>query len=225
MSLTVMTYSSMGESVANKLVRSCQVYGYDLTFIGKDTGFRDFRQIKIDLVLESLRQVSTEYAMYTDAPDSWFLSSDILKTHKKYFNSEIVISGNRDHYPTTELYETHEIPEAKTSFRFICSSQFIGKTAELIKLFEIMQNAYAGYVDQEAWHLLKAKDLASFHIDHNCRLFLNMTNVFESELDADFKLTETKIRPCSIHFGGAKGDDPNAKAMESIYQKWEQSLT
>lgn len=202
------------------LVNSCSIYQYDLEY--HDFNFQNFRQFKIDHILEYLRNSTDEIIMYTDALDSWFLRDDVLKVYKKYFKNKVVISANRDHYPVSDLYT--DFPETdESSFKFICSSQFIGERKKLIALFETMQQAYAGYVDQEAWHLLKAKGLADFEIDHKCRLFLNMTQVSADELTDDWMLKETKVRPCSIHFGGAKGDSPNAIMMREMYQKWLQN--
>jgi hypothetical protein len=212
-----------GEFNSGKLIASCQKYGYELDFYAKDQGFHNFRQIKMDYILEFLRTVEHEYVMFTDAWDSWLLTADILKVYKKHFDNKIVISGNRDHYPQTDLYDmvkdVGEFP-TDTSFRFVCSAQFMGPTKKLIELFEKMDQEYKGYTDQEGWHVLKVKKLFDYEIDSQCRLFLNMTNVEESELDEHFVLGETGIRPCSIHFGGPKGDHPNAIAMARFFDKW-----
>jgi hypothetical protein len=50
-------------------------------------------------------------------------------------------------------------------------------------------------------------------------LFLNMTNVLPEELTKDLRLTETKKKPCSIHFGGPKGADQNAVNMQLVWRR------
>lgn len=223
--LTVITYSSMGEDVAFKLKASCEKFNYNLEFIGKDEWFRDFRQIKIDLILKVLKNIHTKYVCYTDAPDSWFLRGDILSVYKKNFPmNQIVVSGNRDHYPETTLYDFKDTDFPQdSSFRFICSSQFIGTTKELINFFEVMQREYQGTVDQEGWHYLFAKKLYPFEIDSRCKLFLNMTNVNIDELGIGFFLKETGVIPCAIHFGGAKGESPNGLAMIKAWEIFQSS--
>lgn len=222
MNLSVITYSSMGQTIARKLVESCRDFDYNLSFIGADVWFKDFRQIKINLVLEELKKIETEYTMYTDAPDSWFLRGDFLKVYKTHFKDQVVVSGNRDHYPVTQLYDmvkAEELFPAESSFRFVCSSQFVGPTKMLIELFEVMRDQYEGLVDQEAWHFVRVNNLYPYVIDTQCRLFLNMTGVYPEEVE-NWVIKETKQKPCSIHFGGPKGDSPNGKMMEYFYDLW-----
>lgn len=217
--LKVISYNLDANPEAQKLIHSCTVYEYNLEFIGKGHGFRDFRQLKIDLLLEELGKVSEEYVMFTDGLDSWFLRRDAMRVFKT-FKKPVVVSGNRDDYPATNLYTPKEYPEAPTSFRYICSSQFMGKTSDVIKVLSIIRDNYAGMTDQEGWNYCYAKGLIDVVVDHECRLFLNMTGVDPKELDEDFQLEETQRVPVSIHFGGPKGNDPNAINMAKLYDKW-----
>lgn len=215
--LKVVSYNFDNNPAAEKLVRSCQVYGYDLSFIGVGQGFKNFRQAKIELLLSELKNVDATHIMYTDGLDSWFLRDDLFDVYDKYF-SGVVISGNRNHYPSSDLYDFYPISES--SFQYICSSQFIGPKEELISILELMLRVYQGYTDQEGWNLLYARNLAHITVDDQCRLFLNMTNVSMDEVTDTFLLKETRKRPCSIHFGGPKGDDPNAIMMTNLYELW-----
>lgn len=209
----------MGESCAFRLIETCRQYNYPLVFIGKDVWFKNFRQIKIDLILDALKTIDAEYTMYSDAPDSWILCPDLFTIYKQFFAEKIVVSANRDHYPETNLYQG--LPFSKhTSFRFVCSSQFIGPTQKLIAFFETMRREYLGFVDQEGWNYLHVNKIADFDIDYYCRLFLNMTQVFPEEITEDFQLKETGTYPASIHFGGAKGDSPNGVLMAQFYEKF-----
>lgn len=214
----VITYNLDNNPDGHRLAESCQKYGYDLALIGQGHGFKNFRQLKIDLLLQELMMVKEDFVMFTDGLDSWFLRDDILKLYKK-FKSPVVISGNRDHYPASNLYRDY--PKANTSFRFICSSQFIGETKEVIGALALIQHHYSGMTDQEGWNALYAnKLLPNTVIDHECRLFLNMTQVDLKELDPKFKLKETGNIPASIHFGGPKGGDPNYQNMLDMFEKW-----
>lgn len=216
-SLKVVSYNLDNSPDSIKLIKSSQFYGYDLEFIGQGNGFRNFRQLKLDLLLSELENVKSDFVMFTDGLDSWFLRDDALKVFKT-FNSPVVISGNRDWYPTPESEYT--MPESPTTFRFVCSSQFIGETKAVIDSLNVIRNTYAGFTDQEGWNLCIAKGLIPAVIDYKCKLFLNMTGVNPNELDDDFRLKETKNIPVSIHFGGPKGDDPNNKNMKDIFEKW-----
>lgn len=221
--LLVCSFSSMGKDSAQKLVESCSRYGYNLDY--QDFPFQNFRQFKIDSMLDYLKSVNNEHVMYTDATDTWFLRKNIFNVYRNHFGEDaIVVSGNRDHYPQTQLYDMTKEDEyfsSHTSFRFICSSQFIGPRLKLIELFTIMQKEYQGMVDQEGWHYIKVKNLYPFHIDKDCRLFLNMTQVRPDEVDQFFRLKETWKFPCSIHFGGPKGADLNAIAMSEMFGRWQ----
>lgn len=209
----------MALSNADMLATSASRYGYNLDL--RNFPFRDFRQFKIDFLSEYFANITTEYAMYTDALDSWFLRPDILKVYKRYYKDKIVVSANRDHYPVTDLYvATEESFPSITSLRFTCSSQFIGRSKDLAAFLEKMKTAYAGLTDQEGWHVMRAHKVADFEIDNKCRLFMNMTGIKKEEITDDWRFTETKTKPCSIHFGGAKGGDPNAQLMSYFYDKW-----
>lgn len=214
--LKVISFNFDNNPDSHKLATSANKYGYNLSFVGNGHSFKDFRAAKIDLLLNEIKGVKEKYVMYTDGLDSWFLRGDILKEYKK-FNSPIVISGNRDHYPSTNLYTKY--PEAPTSVRYICSSQIIGTKESLVQALELMQNEYKGFTDQEGWNLLYVKKMVKMKIDHSCKLFLNMTNVLENEI-SNFVFNETKSRPCSIHFGGPKGGSPNAILMNKMYNRW-----
>lgn len=217
--LKVISFNFDNNPEAGKLIESAKRFDYDLEFVGQGVGFTNFRQSKIDLLLEELKKIENPYVMFTDGLDSWFLRNDILEKFL-LFKSEIVVSGNRDHYPSTDLYKLEEYPESPTSFRYICSSQFIGKTEFLIKFIETMQKEYLGFTCQEGWNYMAIKYQGSFQIDYNCELFLNMTNVQNSELDENFMLKETGNIPCSIHYGGPKGNSPNGLAMAEMWQKY-----
>jgi len=215
--LKVVSFNLDNNPEGEKLVKSAQFYGYNLSFIGQGQGFKNFRQLKIDLLLSELENVKERFVMFTDGLDSWFLSKDILKLYKD-FNSLVVVSGNRDWYPAQE--SDYIYPESPTSFRYICSSQFIGETKAVIHTLETIRDNYAGFTDQEGWNVCYSKGLIPAVIDHSCKLFLNMTGVFPEELDDRFVLKETGIRPASIHFGGPKGDDPNNTNMKNLFEKW-----
>jgi hypothetical protein len=223
--LLVVTMGMGDQNNAFRLKHSCEVYGYELAFYGSDQSFRDFRQTKIDLLLEFLYTVKHKYVMYTDAWDSWFLRGDILEVYKKNFVETVVVSGNRDHYPATNLYSVDDFPLSyTTSFGYICCSQFIGPTKKVIKVLEEIREYYQGYIDQEGWHYCYVNVLADFMIDKQCELFLNMTDVDERELSFGLYLQETGNKPCSIHFGGGKGESSNAQLMNKIYSYWTSSL-
>jgi hypothetical protein len=221
--LLVLGLNMSEPTMASMLVKSCQTYNYNLDFYGQGISFRDYRQAKIDLLLEALKQRTEKYIMVTDGHDSWMLNNNIFPKFKA-MKAPIVISGNRDHYPATELYTEFMYPEAPTSFKYICSSQMIGERLALINAFEIIQERYKGFTDQEAWNAARCFDWFDFVIDYKCQLFLNMTNVDTEELNEEFKLKETNSKPCSIHFGGAKSDSPNGIAMRSTFQNWLNSI-
>jgi hypothetical protein len=215
-----------GEHNSGKLINSCNHYGYELAFYSKVDWFRDFRQVKINRLLEFLYTVKHKYVCFTDAWDSWFLRADLLKVYKRYFNGQVVVAGNRDYYPGSEYIDIY--PAAPTSFRFICSSQFMGETKKVIGVIEAIKRKYSGNIDQEGWNDLyvfnNSPHLSTkqFVIDYECRLFLTMVNVLPEEVDTKvWKLKETKTRPCSIHFSGGKGSSPNGRLMEEFYQLWQ----
>lgn len=216
----VVSYNLDNSPESYRLIESCNRYGYDLSFIGQGHGFRDFRQLKLDLLIEEISKVKQRFVMYTDGLDSWFLRDDILNIYKKYYNNKVVISGNRDMYPVSELY--NDLPESPTSFKYTCSSQFMGETMAVLESLNIIRELYGGYVDQEGWNLyINTKPvLPEAVIDYECRLFLNMTQVEENELDSEFRLAETSNIPASIHFGGPKGSDPNYIKMMNLYERW-----
>lgn len=219
MSLKVISYNFDNNRDGERLVHSCAAYGYNMSWVGQGQGFKNFRQAKLDLLLEELMKVEEDYVMFTDGLDSWFLRDDAMKVFKT-FKSPVVVSGNRDHYPVTDIYKVEEFPEAPTSFRFICSSQFMGETQQVINTIRIIQGTYGGFTDQEGWNMCVVRGTIPAVIDYKCKLFLNMTGVKPEELDDNFKLKETKIVPVSIHFGGPKGGDPNALNMVKFYEKW-----
>jgi len=209
-----------GRANATKLVTSCEYHGLELAFYGQAKWFRDYRQVKIDSILEYLPNVKHKYVMFTDAWDSWILKNNLFNVYKCNYWNRVVVSGNRDHYPATDLYDMTKFPEAPTSLRHICSSQFIGPREKIIELLTVMKETYKGTTDQEGWHLLYVNRMVDMVIDHQARLFLNMTNVNQEEVDESWVYQETKIKPCSIHFSGPKGGDPNAQKMEFFYEKW-----
>lgn len=217
MSLLVVSYNFDKNVDGEKLEESCVRFGYGFKWIGVGKGFVNFRQAKIDLLLEELGKINHEYVVFTDGLDSWFLKPNILKIYKK-MTDKVVVSGNRDHYPVTDLYRLDEIPESPTSFRFICCSQFIGKTKDVINIIRIIRDSWSGFTDQEGWHYCLAKGLIDIEIDYYCKLFLNMTKVKMNELTKDFRLKETKFKPASVHFGGPKGGDENYTNMNNFYR-------
>ena len=214
--MLVVSYNFDNSIEGHKLADTCTKYGYKLKMLGEGHSFINFRQAKIDLLISELNEIKDSIIMFTDGLDSWFLSDKLEETYKKYFNNRVVVSGNRDHYPYTQLYAPKEYPIAPTSFRFICSSQFIGRRSKVIKVLETIRDNWDGITDQEGWNYCYAKRLIDIDIDYNCRLFLNMTNVNINELNSHV-LKETGIKPCSIHFGGAKGDSPNGIAMRKYW--------
>lgn len=193
----------------SRLLETASKFGYEIRKIGEGKSFINFRQAKIDVLLEDLHKVEHEYVCFTNGLDSWFLNGDLFKTYKKYFKNKVVVSGNRDHYPSSDLYDISEFPETK-DFRYICCSQFIGKTKDVIKTIETIRDSWNGFTDQEGWHYVYVKGLSNIEIDHKCRLFLNMTNVGLEEL--------TNFSPCSIHWGGPKSDSPNGIAMREAWE-------
>lgn len=217
--LLVVSCNMMNPQDAHMLVKSCEVYGYPLQFYGHHGGFYNFRQIKIDMLLDILKGVHSEYVMYTDAFDSWFLKPNILEIYKT-FDKPVVVSGNKDHYPHTTLYTG--FPEALTSFRYICCSQFIGPTDKVIQTIETIRDKWSGHTDQEGWHYCYVNGWIDAEIDHYCKLFLNMTRVTLDDIDVtgNIRLKETNIEPASIHFGGPKGGDPNEINMKRVYEIW-----
>ncbi len=215
-SFKVVTFNFDMNIEGHKLAESCVKYGYDLEVLGQGKPFINFRQAKLELLIEELEKLEEEYVMYTDGLDSWFLRPNILNAYKKY-NADVVVSANRDHYPATKLYEGY--PKGKTSFVYICSSQIIGRRVEVIKTLRTIMTKYEGYTDQEGWNYCYVKGFINVVVDGNCGLFLNMTNVSKNELDDKFTLLETGNIPYAIHFGGAKGNSPNAEMMRYFWNK------
>lgn len=205
-----------------KLAKSCDLNGYTLTTYGNGVWFKDYRQAKIDLLLEALKNISNKYVCYVDGWDSWMLRPGIVSKFL-YMDSPIVIAGNRSHFPDTELYDLENYPESPTSFKYVCSSQFIGYRKELIKAFEMLKEYYVGYTDQEAWNFAHVHKLFEFQVDHRCQLFLNMTDVENKETfynGTRLVIKETMTQPFNIHFGGPKGDSPNGQMMNLMYAQY-----
>lgn len=196
---------------AEMLRHTAARFGYDLEFFGQGQTFTDFRQAKMGLVLDTLRSATTDYVAFTDSWDSWFIRKGLFDKFRRT-GKDFIMSTNRDHYPDSKLYIVY--PPSFTSFRFLCSSQFIGKREVLIEAFEKMIEGYDGYTDQEGWNWYYVTNQSpKLTPDYYCDLFLNFTNVEPQEF-VDGVLKETLSTPCAIHFGGPKGDSPNGRMMQ-----------
>lgn len=216
--MLVVTCNSFGPGSFDMLEKSCERYSYPLSFYSVER-FLGFRHMKLDALTRHLKTLNTDLVMYTDSTDSWFLKPNIEEIYKDNFNNQVVVSGNRDHYPHTTLYS--DFPESPTSMRYICCSQFIGPLDKVISTLETISTKWVhGDTDQEGWHYCHTNAYIDIEIDHYCKLFLNMTNVGIEELTTDFKFVETNTYPASIHFGGPKGNSPNGIMMKNKFEEW-----
>jgi len=218
MSLSIVSCKSFGAHTAEMLETSCAKYGLNLNFyeIGQFVGFR---QMKLDRLIPYLKSLNSELVMYTDSTDSWILNPNIEQIYKDNFDGKVVVSGNRDHYPHTNLYSS--FPEAPTSMRYICCSQFIGPREKVINTLETIQSKWTfGDTDQEGWHYCFVNGWGEINIDYYCKLFLNMTNVSLDEITPDLIFKETGNKFASWHFGGPKAGSENGLNMKKAYEMW-----
>jgi len=125
------------ESKANKLAKSCEVYGIDLENIwpeGKEWngGLQDFSTgggVKLNLLKQELDHLHpNDVVLFVDAYDV-FIASSLQSIVGKFlaFKTEMVFSAERYNWPDKYL----SWPPSHTPYRYLCSGMFIGRVHAL----------------------------------------------------------------------------------------------
>lgn len=213
----ILTCNNESEERTRRLQASCNKYGYKLVTFGQGLKYRSWRQAKVDQLILELDSIDSEIVCYTDGWDSWMLRPGLIRVFKG-LKTPLLVSANRDLYPSSDKYGT--FPDSPTSFKYICAGGFIGYRKSLINALQRLTDLSDSENDQELWNIAWSKGILDMKVDHECKIFLNMTNVDKDELYFDNKrltLKETRTRPFIIHFSGPKGNSPNAENMSYFW--------
>jgi hypothetical protein len=215
-----------------RLRSSCEKMGLDFRYYGLQEKFYNWKQAKLDDLSHVLNSLigEYEYVMVSDGFDTFMLQDQdfIIKTFEQ-LNAPLVVSAEMSCSPIPELIS--EYPPAPTMFKFVCGGQFMGKTEDVARIVGTLSKCYdnheithnQGGNDQVHWTLGFLEKKLGIKLDYYCQLFLSMNGL--GAYDVDFHnqqlyLPLTSSYPCSIHFNGPKGDAPNGKNMDVVYNKF-----
>ena len=214
-----------------KLEESCEYLGLDFSYYGIKTVFTNWKQAKVDLLIDHLINDNHDYVLFTDGFDSWMLKGeeDIMDNFNS-FRKEIVISAEQNCYPLNQYIE--QFPPTATSFRYPCAGQFMGEREALLKALTLLKTRYMNmdfggegtahkHNDQTLWQAAYLENRLSLALDDTCRLFLSAGSL---KIE-DFSMTNGELKinepntyaPCSVHFNGPKGGSTPEVNMNLIY--------
>lgn len=218
-----------------KLRYSCKKNGIDFGYYGIRVRYTNWKEAKVDQLIDYLRTDDHEIVMFTDGFDS-FVMQDERTILDKFddIRSPIVLSAERDYYPDIGL--GNKFKKSETSFRYPCAGGFIGYRMNIINALELMRSRYMNYDlggdnnkhktnDQTLWQLAVIEDILPIKLDTCCEIFLNMNGIEDRELITfafPFIFKETDSRPAVLHFNGPKGGSPMEKNMELIFNKYKE---
>ncbi len=202
------------------LKNSCDRHGIKHVSYGMNERWYNWQEAKVEKLIPFLKSIDDEIILFSDGFDSLMLKDEksIMRAYKT-FESDIVIAANRSSYPAIHLKDEFD---DVTSFRYLCSGQYIGKREAIIKALQILDKYCIRGSDQSGWSQLFANGEADLALDVYCQLFLTMALVDIEELKKTkrgYRLKETGTYPRGIHFGGPKGGSPNGLAMDEFYKE------
>lgn len=209
------------------LKASCDRHGVQHVSYGMKERWYNWHEAKVEKHIPFLESIDDDIVFFSDGFDSLILKNKeaIMRAYRS-FNSDIVIAANRSQYPAIHLKDDFDSLEHDSSFKYLCSGQYIGKREAIIEALKLVDGYCVKGSCQYGWSELFIRGGADIALDVNCKLFLTMAGVARDELQVvrragkeNYRLRETGTYPCAIHYGGPKGGDPNGVAMYEFYKE------
>lgn len=145
-----------------RLIKSCEQRGIPLHLYGVGETFQSWWDAKVVRLIEELKRLPHEYVMYTDAADTWCVST--LFPHWCPREDGVLVSGERSCFPPgmvlsnrlpTRCYPEPRCPyerEWKGNLPFPCAGQFTGKRDAVISALESLRRIPEHETnDQASW--------------------------------------------------------------------------
>lgn len=215
-----------------RLKASCEKFEIPLSVYGRGEffSFFDSKIRKMGIFLNRFKEDYT-HALFTDAADTFFLSSleEVTKKYASLGQPKLLLSGEKSCYPYPDFIS--RFPDSVGPYRFFNAGGFIGEIQYLLDTISRLKSYY--YVndnDNAHWMLGFNERKIDLSIDHHCEIFQTMSDVdFGRDVVIDqskhLRKTvrvynkETQSYPCIIHFNGPKGTGTrNDALMEEVFQ-------
>jgi hypothetical protein len=135
-------------------------------------------------ILDGLRQIKTEFALYADSRDALLLTAPdaLLSTYQREFqNIPLVFGADRVNYPPNrqfKLFEEYLEGAQHSPFKYLNSGMWIGATEFCLRFFErVVRNnpvAEGPESDQGLVRQLLPEFQGAVVLDYECKLFQNI---------------------------------------------------
>lgn len=159
---------------------------------------------KISAAIPFLESRQEPYVLFCDASDVLMVRdvAGLLETFRS-FKKPLVISGERDCFPLTEL--ASRFPAADSGYSYPNAGGYIGERDAVILALQTMDRTFEDGEDQARWIRLVADNPSSIAIDQQCAIFQTMSG--GAAADVKFNAfgpfnARTLSRPYFLHFNG-----------------------
>lgn len=179
--------------------------------------------------------INTEYLIFCDCWDLVFAKppSELFANYLKYFEAELVISAEKNCFPTDLKDEYDKLPY-KGKYKYLNSGMIVGKTSAMLKVLEAMDldnvpDDYRGedgnmvhINDQLLYMQVFLQQPVYIQLDHLQILCNTLHDVELKELEfiegGGIINKSTESQPCSFHAnGGAKSGVVIPKILEHLH--------
>ena len=154
-----------------------------------DLGKRWIRKNKIDLNVQALKEITTDYVMGIDSYDVIILSFKNIIDKFLSNNCDVLFSGELNDYPKVPFLREFEQSIAKSDFCHLNSGGWIGKTQQCLEFFKHCQETTnvdivladpRGHIpndDQGITRKVFFQKYPAIRIDYECNIFQCLYNV------------------------------------------------
>lgn len=210
--LHVFTVASDQNHHLERLLRSTQRFGIDLTILGLGQPYQGNGQ-KIAFILEHLRQLPPDdLFLFVDAYDVIFLTgiSELLETYRSHYDGALVFGAERNFgmYSWDDLYQYLRYPIKGKFFRFLNSGTIMGPVKKGIDLYDGFTMKPTDKMDQLRTIRYFIKNPKALVLDCDHRLF-GVTGGRIGLEEQDYRLENGRLYsvptdswPCVFHVPG-----------------------
>ncbi len=196
----------------NMLQESCFYYGLKLNVYGVGERFVNWKEAKVDKLIEILTALDDDIVLFTDGFDSFIIrpEQEIVDRYRAY-NTPVLLSAEKSMYPLSE-YSDHF--NADSEYRFPCAGGFMGDRKKIIDILNTLKTKYMNYDipekhnDQALWVAYMVENGKDVKLDTLCKVFHPVSTGIPN------------MDTCILHFNGPKGGSDIEKNQYKYFEQW-----
>jgi hypothetical protein len=179
---------------------SCERVGVRFQTYGSFQRYPGHTQAKLIEALKCIRQLTSEYVMYTDGSDAFISQGeDAILEGFCEVGSDILVSAEKNLYPDTSLI----YPTCWSPWKYVNAGGWMGRREALIPHLEHLIDISTDSNDQLAWsRWYVQEEHPNAALDVGCKVFQTMYMVSPGDISEDGLNTITGSRPSVWHFNG-----------------------